>query len=52
MVKHNEYVKMERGCLSLMYSMINDWFQPFDSLPHELKVKIFKLKKLMLFIIF
>uniref|UniRef100_A0A915D2T3 NR LBD domain-containing protein n=1 Tax=Ditylenchus dipsaci TaxID=166011 RepID=A0A915D2T3_9BILA len=29
---------MERGCLSLMYSMLNDWYQPFDSLIHDLKV--------------
>jgi hypothetical protein len=38
MVTHSEYVKMERGCLSLMYSMVNDWFQPFSELDHELKV--------------
>lgn len=39
LVKHSEHVKMERGCLSLMFSMVNDWFQPFDTLDHALKVK-------------
>uniref|UniRef100_A0A1I7SHX0 Nuclear receptor domain-containing protein n=1 Tax=Bursaphelenchus xylophilus TaxID=6326 RepID=A0A1I7SHX0_BURXY len=38
MVKHSEHLKMERGCLSLMFSMVNDWFQPFDTLTHDLKV--------------
>lgn len=45
MVKHSEHVKMERGCLSLMFSMVNDWFQPFDTLTHELKVRIYKIRK-------
>jgi hypothetical protein len=38
LVKHSEHVKMERGCLSLMFSMVNDYFQPFDTLDHALKV--------------
>ncbi|KAH7675888.1 CRE-NHR-70 protein, partial [Aphelenchoides avenae] len=42
LVTHSEYVKMERGCLSLMYSMVNDWFQPFNELEHDLKVTTLK----------
>uniref|UniRef100_A0A183BQE3 Nuclear receptor domain-containing protein n=1 Tax=Globodera pallida TaxID=36090 RepID=A0A183BQE3_GLOPA len=38
MVKHAEYVKMERGCISLQFSMLVDCFQPFDSLNQQLKV--------------
>lgn len=38
LVKHSEYVKMERGCISLMYSMLSDCFPPFESLSQELKV--------------
>lgn len=37
---HTEFVKMERGCLSLMFSMLNDWFHPFSQLPHEIKVAV------------
>jgi hypothetical protein len=33
---------MERGCLSLMFSMVNDWFQPFDTLDHTLKVLVLR----------
>jgi hypothetical protein len=40
---HTEFVKMERGCLSLQLSMLNDWFQPFDQLPHEIKVNILQI---------
>ena len=29
MVKHAEYVKMERGCISLMYSMVIHFFRKF-----------------------
>lgn len=42
LVKHSEHVKMERGCLSLMFSMVNDWFQPFDTLDHTLKVLVLR----------
>ncbi|CAK5015385.1 unnamed protein product [Meloidogyne enterolobii] len=38
LVKHSEYVKMERGCISLMYSMLTDCFPNFNSLNQELKV--------------
>jgi len=42
LVKHSEYVKMERGCLSLMFSMLNQWFRPFDQLKHEVKIQILR----------
>ncbi|KAI6181830.1 Nuclear receptor domain-containing protein [Aphelenchoides besseyi] len=42
LVKRSEHIKMERGCLSLMYSMVNDWFQPFDTLAHDLKVHVLR----------
>ncbi|CAD5228658.1 unnamed protein product [Bursaphelenchus okinawaensis] len=42
MVKHSEHLKMERGCLSLLFSMVNDWFQPFDTLSHEIKVVVLR----------
>lgn len=42
LVKHSEHVKMERGCLSLMFSMVGDWFQPFGILDHALKVPVLR----------
>lgn len=41
-VKHSEYVEMERACLPLMLSMLNDWYQPFDALDSQLKVTVLK----------
>ncbi|KAF7635253.1 hypothetical protein Mgra_00005369 [Meloidogyne graminicola] len=43
MVKHSEYVKMERGCISLMYSMLTDCFPKFNSLSQELKVSALRI---------
>ncbi|KAL7071008.1 hypothetical protein ACQ4LE_009735 [Meloidogyne hapla] len=43
MVKHSEYVKMERGCISLMYSMLTDCFPQFNSLNQELKVSALRV---------
>jgi len=37
LVRHSEYVRMERGCLSLMLSMLGDYFPPFSQLSAELK---------------
>uniref|UniRef100_A0A914DQ46 Uncharacterized protein n=1 Tax=Acrobeloides nanus TaxID=290746 RepID=A0A914DQ46_9BILA len=42
LVNRTEFLKMERGCLSLMFSMLNDWFQPFDQLSHELKILVLR----------
>ncbi|KAI6190772.1 hypothetical protein M3Y97_00154900 [Aphelenchoides bicaudatus] len=42
LVRHSEHVKMERGCLSLMFSMVNDWFQPFNEIDHALKVLVLR----------
>jgi len=39
---HTEFVKMERGCLSLMFSMLNDWYHPFSQLPHQIKVDVLR----------
>ncbi|KAL3080764.1 hypothetical protein niasHS_005351 [Heterodera schachtii] len=38
LIKHSEYVKMERGCISLMFSMLTDCFHPFDSLDQPTKL--------------
>ena len=41
-VTHTEFVKMERGCLSLLFSMLNDWCHPFSQLPHQLKIDVLR----------
>uniref|UniRef100_A0A914PTY7 Nuclear receptor domain-containing protein n=1 Tax=Panagrolaimus davidi TaxID=227884 RepID=A0A914PTY7_9BILA len=41
-VTHGEFVKMERGCISLLFSMINDFYLPFNQLEKDAKIMIFQ----------
>uniref|UniRef100_A0A7E4W4Y8 Nuclear receptor domain-containing protein n=1 Tax=Panagrellus redivivus TaxID=6233 RepID=A0A7E4W4Y8_PANRE len=40
---HTEFVKMERGCLSLQFSMLNDSFHPFSELSQDQKINVLQL---------
>uniref|UniRef100_A0A914DJ92 Nuclear receptor domain-containing protein n=1 Tax=Acrobeloides nanus TaxID=290746 RepID=A0A914DJ92_9BILA len=42
LIKKPKYDLLEKGCISLVYSMLNEYFEPFCLLQHEQKIELMK----------